>query len=830
MAERIVSPGVFTRERDLSFLPQGISEIGAAIIGPTKKGPAFTPTTINNFQEFEEMFGGVDPRFYVPYTAEAYLKSAGVVTIVRVLGIGGYAADTIQLIASYSGSTENGGVLSGAVSHSIAVLAPSLGSSGVGDLSTSEITPANGSFTLTVSGSNVSAETYALSFDTSSINYITEVLSEDPQSTKSGGSTSSVYVYKNFKDVNHNMHYAPANAIVTQSIANTANGLNFTGGTTTFDSAGDASDTTWTGNKDYQFARTPYILSQLANSKRENLFRVYTRGQGTEMNTSFKLGILDIKPATDVAGSDFGTFSVQVRVHNPGGSDDDQILEQFDNLTFDPLSSNFFARRIGDRWVEIDSNGKLEYYGDFPNFSKYVRVGDYKNMVKDGSFKLQKTVVPFGFEAPNNPTPGGSNVPTSSYVNYQEDANGNYDRNVFFGFDFSNLTSRQYLSPIPATATAGANVSMSLDASGSTLPGTVMSHGSADASELNVSTFAGTRTPITLTNSAIQQRKFLVPFQWGFDGANPGVAVKTGGDIVNTNTMGFDLSDSAASGSVAYKRAINAISNPDEFDINLLALPGVIHGLHSTVTNHAISKMEARADAFYVMDASGLNDSIDTVKSAIKTLDTNYAGIYYPWVKIIDRDTNSPVFVPPSVVLPGVISFTDSVAHEWFAPAGLNRGGLTSVTEAKTRLTHAERDSLYDNRINPIASFPGQGVVVFGQKTLQSRPSALDRINVRRLLIALRKFIASTSRFLVFEQNTSATRNRFLNIVNPYLEQVQQNSGLSAFRVVMDDSNNTPDVVDRNQLVGQIFIQPTRTAEFIVLDFVVQPTGATFPE
>ena len=290
------------------------------------------------------------------------------------------------------------------------------------------------------------------------------------------------------------------------------------------------------------------------------------------------------------------------------------------------------------------------------------------------------------------------------------------------------------------------------------------------------------------------------------------------------------MSSAAASGSVAYKRAINAISNPDEFDINLLATPGVIHSLHSTVTNHAISKTEARADALYILDSSAYADSISTVKNTIKTLDTNYAATYYPWVKIRDRDTNRPVWVPPSVVLPGVISFTDRIAHEWFAPAGLNRGGLTTVLEAKTRLTHAERDDLYENRINPIASFPGQGVVVFGQKTLQSKPSALDRINVRRLLIALRKFIASSSRYLVFEQNTQALRNRFLNIVNPYLEQVQANSGLSAFRVVMDDSNNTPDVVDRNQLVGQIFIQPTRTAEFIVLDFVVQPTGATFPE
>tara|TARA_A100001011_G_scaffold274370_1_gene283808 strand:- start:366 stop:1436 length:1071 start_codon:yes stop_codon:yes gene_type:complete len=343
-------------------------------------------------------------------------------------------------------------------------------------------------------------------------------------------------------------------------------------------------------------------------------------------------------------------------------------------------------------------------------------------------------------------------------------------------------------------------------------------------------TFSGAGVSLSLTGSATQQLKFVIPFQFGFDGSNPATPFSTGGDIANTNTQGFDLSSATASGSVAFKRAINAVSNPDEFDINLLVTPGVIHGLHSTVTNHAISKMEARADAFYIMDATGVNDSITTVKNTIKTLDTNYAGTYYPWVKIVDRDTARPVFVPPSVVLPGVISFTDSTAHEWFAPAGLNRGGLTSVLEAKQRLTHAERDDLYENRINPIASFPGQGVVVFGQKTLQSKPSALDRINIRRLLISLRKFIASASRFLVFEQNNQALRNRFLNIVNPFLEQVQSNSGLSAFRVVMDDTNNTPDVVDRNQLVGQIFIQPTRTAEFIVLDFVVQPTGATFPE
>ena len=809
MAERIVSPGVFTRERDLSFLPQGISDIGAAIIGPTKIGPAFTPTQITSFQEFEEVFGAVDSRFYTPYTVEQYLRSAGVVTIVRVLGLGGYTVDSVRL-GSFEAST-------GATS-SLAILAPSLGTSATADLSETALSGSNevntnSSFTLVVSGSGVTAETYSLSFTTSSANFIDKVISSDPQSTKSGANTSSVYVYKVFKQKASTLNSVASASATVGNAGN--NRLNFEG-STTFDSSGNAG--TWTGNKDYQFGQSPIIQSQLINSTRYPLFRIYTRSHGTDVNTTYKTKILDIKPDTDIAGSDFGTFSIQVIKHG-----DEIILEQYDNLTLDPASPNFFAKRIGDRHIEIDSNGKLTNYGDYPNISKYIRVGDFADMIVDGVFKYPKNVVPMGHDKLRNPVPGTTEIPAVQFKTDQTNVNGTFDSSVAFGIDlisdYIKDDNIQYLAPIPVGSGNGNNVTMSLEDQ----------DGNDDASVLG-STFSSASEKITLSLSAIGQRKFIVPFQFGFDGQNPAREYKTGANIVGNNTMGFDLSNATKSGSVAYKRAINSISNPDEFDINLLVTPGVVHGLHSTVTNHAISKMEARADAFYLMDATGLNDTIQTVVNTVKTLDSNYVGTYYPWVKILDRDTSRPVFVPPSVVIAGVISNTDAVAHEWFAPAGLNRGGLTSVTEAKTRLTHAERDELYESRINPIASFPGQGVVVFGQKTLQSKPSALDRINVRRLLIRLRKFIASTSRFLVFEQNTQALRNRFLNIVNPFLEQVQSNSGLSAFRVVMDDTNNTPDVVDRNQLVGQIFIQPTRTAEFIVLDFVVQPTGATFPE
>jgi phage tail sheath protein FI len=241
-----------------------------------------------------------------------------------------------------------------------------------------------------------------------------------------------------------------------------------------------------------------------------------------------------------------------------------------------------------------------------------------------------------------------------------------------------------------------------------------------------------------------------------------------------------------------------------------------------------IDMVEDRQDCFYIADFTDYDSSITTATEQAQAVDSNYAACYYPWMKTIDSNTNKLTTVPPSTLLPAVFASSDRLSAEWFAPAGLNRGGITGAVSVLNRLTHAERDILYENKVNPIATFPGQGIVAFGQKTLQDRASALDRINVRRLLITMKKFIASTSRYLVFEQNTTETRARFINTVTPYLEGIQQRQGLYAFNVVMDESNNTPDVIDRNILAGAIFLQPTKTAEFIVIDFNILPTGASF--
>jgi phage tail sheath protein FI len=317
--------------------------------------------------------------------------------------------------------------------------------------------------------------------------------------------------------------------------------------------------------------------------------------------------------------------------------------------------------------------------------------------------------------------------------------------------------------------------------------------------------------------------------QGGFDGAKPNLKKYSGENITAANTFGFACNSTTAAGVTAYNKAFALLSNTDYYDMNLLVTPGIIQSLHPIVTNAARQLAENRQDTFYVMDSNAATDSITTVINQVSTLDSSYTATYWPWLQIRRPDTGVAMFVPPSVMLPGVLAFTDQNANPWYAPAGLNRGSLTAVSATKTNLTQADRDALYNARVNPIANFPNEGVVVWGQKTLQARPSALDRVNVRRLLIAVKKYIASSTRYLVFEQNTDATRLRFLSIVNPYLDMVKQKQGLYQFRVVMDQSNNTPDLIDQNILYGQIFLQPTRTAEFIILDFNIQPTGASFP-
>jgi hypothetical protein len=957
MAENIVSPGVFTRENDLSFLPQGIGAIGAAVVGPTTKGPAFVPTVIRRgFSEFESKFGGLSPTTYVPQTIREYLKNAGTVTVVRVLGGGGQSLDP-------SAATPTG-VIGLAVSGSggnvlLATFFPSENESTVGlDESTAAFAATNviaNSFNLSFSGSGINpAKQFSASLNPTNADYITKVIGTNTNNSKTGANIweGSAFVYTNFKSLQtsiagattkevytitfptfaagagiftsslqdvalaasgafylntsdgaeHTLYFAtnlgaasseisgsvtPTTTItgvdlsaegsasgatlaakidaaingiagltstvtgttvtVTAAEAGTITNISttFGSGTASIETLTEGADVTGYGGihadrelilvsqslamsynssyiEGYDNASTPYLISGYQSGVAKDLIKFHCLNDGAACNTQYKISITGLKEPADIDGEEqYSTFNVLIRKF---GDKDSRptILEQFNNCNLDPDSVNYVARVIGDRRaVYSTSFNKVITEGDYPNQSLFCRV-EVAEGVQGKSYSPKLS--PKGFRAVKNPVNAAAftpavTFPSASYKSTQTIGTA-FNSKAFLGFNFLDIEAdnANFCAPLPYEDTES-NVAGDFnveDYSGHANSGLWVGSLSASIDQ------TGTNGPTG------RQLQFSVPFQGGYDGYKTSQIFKTGEYIINTNMQGMDLSSTSATGYIAYKKAIDILSNQDEYDMNMLVIPGVIKQIHASVTDAATTMVEDRGDTFYVMDLTTLNAQVSTAVNEASSLDSNYAAVYYPWVKVLDTSINKPVFVPPSVIVPGAIAASDNIAAEWFAPAGLNRGVLGSVLEAKIRLNQAERDQLYEGKVNPIATFPRTGVCIWGQKTLQTRPTALDRINVRRLLIAVKKFIASSSRYLVFEQNTIQTRNRFLNIVNPYLESVQQRQGLYAFRVQMDESNNTPAEIDRNQLVGGIYLQPTRTAEFIILDFNILPTGATF--
>jgi len=820
MAEKIVSPGVFTQENDLSFVPQGISEIGAVIIGPTIKGPAFVPTILDSFEDYEEMFGGLSEETYVPYTVKEYLKNAGTVTVVRILDMGGYTAGPVAIQASGSGAFGQ---------KTVAVLSPSANASNGeigGDFCATAFSP-SASYQTTASsdfGTSVpparmewilsgSADTdgtaVSCSLRKTDDSYIGNIFANSPKTAK------TAYLYVNFP-------YTLSSSFGSIQSASfvTCSTLYVNGGT-----GGDDE------NPKYTAAFTPTITSQhhgadpattYTSLTTTDLFTVYHRAHGTATNRDIKISISNVKFASEIANSDYGSFTLSVRRWDD--TDKRPInLETWNQLNINPDSPNYFARVIGDQYITIKSDGKLIKNGDYPNGSKYIYVSPDAS-VNNGS--VPKSLVPYGHSTILQAVHTAFGTLPSASLRISQTSNGlpggTYNKNYNHGFDYGSIETSNdninYLMPVDwgsggTAGVAGANKAFNLS--------TLKVHASA-------STGAG--VGLSASASPVNARKFTIPFQSGFDGQNPATKKLIGSSITAANTQGFDLTNGNSTGAKSYKKAISAISNQDEFDLNMIVTPGVLSRLHSSVSQKAIDVCEDRGDCFYIMDSIALADSIATTTTEADNWDTSYAATWYPWLKYRDTNINKYVWVPPSVLLPAVFAFNDQIAAEWYAPAGLNRGGLTTATDIYTRLTHDERDDLYEGRVNPIAIFPGQGITVWGQKTLQSKTTALDRINVRRLLINLKKFVASTARYLVFEQNTTATRNRFLATVNPYLESVQQRQGLYAFKVVMDETNNTPDVIDRNIMKGAIYLQPAKTAEFIVVDFNIMPTGASFED
>ena len=821
MAERIVAPGVYTKEIDQSFLPGAIAQIGAAIVGPTTKGPALVPTQITSFSDFTKIFGSYSDESYVPYAVNEYLKNGGnVITVTRLLYEDGYNYSNngvLAVIATSASVSKVTHVLH--PTNQIKLDATAQAASLFG--TTTSGSGASGSFSITINGAydaqkvtNAEFTAYpaatlvSASINPSANDYVTKIYGTSPKST-------DYPVYVQYEDKNAYASFANP-AYVTCSIAKFA---------------------TYPYVNDYSTAETPWITSQKIGSIAKNLFKFYTLSHGTSVNHEVKVGIKEIKTSTEVTDPDgYPTFVVEVRRVNTinipnspyASSDTDKspdLVEEF-LVNLNPDSSRYIENVIGNRFSTINSDGDLIITGDYPNKSNYIRVEvDSSVAAKNNS----KTLIPFGFKALNSPiaTVSDKNLAAVSYITNQTVSN-TFSKNTFHGFDFTNTTNLNYLAPIPSTGkTTGSNSDFYL---GDVTQAAELGFPASSSYSGSLTTALAVSETNFKLNVAISTRKFIVPLQGGFDGAAPNLPKNSGLNITGENTFGFDCSSATSTGTIAYNKAFALLANTDYYDINLLLTPGIIQDLHGNVTLAARTLVEDRQDTFYVMDIAGATANITTVTDKAQSIDSNYTACYWPWVRITNPIKNTKLWAPPSVVIPGVLAFNDANAAPWYAPAGLTRGGLTSVSDTYFNLSQTQRGTLYESRINPIANFPQTGIAVWGQKTMQARQSALDRVNVRRLLIAVKKYIASATRFLVFEQNSEQTRNRFQSIVNPYLTSVAANQGLYAFKVIMDATNNTNDLVDQNILYGQLFLQPTRTAEFILLDFNIQPTGAAFPE
>ena len=659
------------------------------------------------------------------------------------------------------------------------------------------------------------------------------------------------------------------------------------------------------------------------------LFRLKGRGHGRWLSENVKVSIEKLRQSTSTT-TEYGTFSVVLR----SLLDTDSkvvVLERFDNLTLDPTSPDFVARRIGDMYNSWDSTQRrLKLYGEFPNNSKFVYV-EMNADVEAGA--TDPLLLPFGYFGPPKFKGIGDNTSqtapvmsasslANSFINVVDTSGDNFlnitgNRGAggavtaypLNGMNPSHNTSWTALSGTlefqrdklrisasdgalsnPKNAYWGLTVTRT---SASTRPDdSVMTMNGllyADFPDDPLSSTYSGRFPTNLVGIEAYSYAFTMndiktgsnSQAWEYESGSyaKGTAYSSGSyqDLLNARINrftapfwggfdGFDIKKpdpmynkgmTAASTDVndyeyyTWKRALDTVADPEYINMNLMSAPGLTL---NNLTTHMINVCEERADSLAVIDLPDVyiptheqyyankTNRIGTTpinaSNALKdrAIDSSYGCTFYPWVQTRDANTGLLLWVPPSVAMLGVLASSQASSQLWFAPAGFNRGGLTEgaagipVTGITERLTSKDRDDLYEARINPIASFPSTGIVVFGQKTLQERRSALDRINVRRLVIFLKKQISILSTQVLFEQNVQATWNRFKSLIEPFLANVKTEYGITDYKLILDDSTTTPDLIDQNIMYAKIMIKPARAIEYIAIDFVISSTGASFDD
>lgn len=614
----------------------------------------------------------------------------------------------------------------------------------------------------------------------------------------------------------------------------------------------------------------------------QELFYFVGRGHGEWLSKNVKISIQNVKPS-NTRTSEYGSFSVVIR--SLGDTDSRvSIIERFDNLNLDPTSENFIARKIGNMYMEWnESERRIRHYGEYPNQSKFIRVV-MNEAVEDGAADAK--YLPFGYQGPKKYADvsnwsGGTltasdyiysgsvyGLPTGGYL--ATSSAGANSTTASFAFPSVRLRVSSSDGGLPDQKNAYFGMQTTQTSGGTRpdasvadphryWPGTteVAYYFSLDDLIVNTdgssyyeegSRAAGTsRTATSGSDFLIEDdgyNRFTTPMYGGFDGFD----IFKPDPMFNLNMGSNQTTDYRQN---TYRRAIDTVADPEFADMNLLAVPGLTN---TGLTAHMIDVCEERADAMAIIDLPNVykpfaEGKVDNRRDRVtgnasqaaqdirtRQIDSSYGATFFPWVQTQDAPSGQLLWIPPSVAMMGVLASSERQSQVWFAPAGFNRGGLSDgaagipVSNVTQRLTSKERDTLYEARINPIASFPSSGIVVFGQKTLQERPSALDRINVRRLVIYLKKQISILSTQILFEQNVQATWNRFKGLVEPFLANVKTQFGISDYRLILDESTTTPDLIDQNIMYAKIMVKPARAIEYIAIDFVVASTGASFDD
>jgi len=800
-----VSPGVYTSEKDISYVTKQIGVTTLGLAGETTKGPAFQPIFISAYDEFKTFFGGQNAtkvketgtvKYELPYIAKSYLTKSNQLYVTRVLGFSGYDAGKSWLITSL-GSDNNKviAMLRSKATYEDEYLIESV--SGATDLvisTTGATEDAKAEFTLSgfTGGDTGSTFTYNVSFDPTNKNYIKRVLGTDVNGK------APIFIEEIYQEMFEDAYASSGFTGITQALTTT--------------------DVFEDYKAEYSPAVSPYVVSEVNGTVIKKLFRFITISDGNSANKEIKVSISNIKPDTK-------EFDLQIRSFYDTDANP-VFLEKYSRCTMDPTSANFIGRKIGT----LD--------GYYTSKSNYILIELDEDEDTSDSFPAGFTGIP-----QRDYTTGGAIPPqieyNTSYVQYGK------TRKIYLGLSDTVGIDQHFFNYKGAFsgATAGMTQGFHMDsgATNSMLTGYEFDTGNAEFQ--NEGDLTGT------DYEKLYARKFTFAPFGGFDGWDIYRSRRTNTDayalggsssadaITSTAIEDKPLSNGDAgttSDYYAYLEAINTFNNPEETNVNVFATPGIDIVDNTNLVEATIEMIEEeRSDSIYIIttpDTDGGGDVI-TAEEAVDNLessgiDSNYSATYWPWVQVNDVDNNVLVYLPPTRDVVRNIALTDNIAFPWFAVAGVQRGDVQAI-KARKKLTLEERDTLYEGRINPIATFAQEGIKIWGNKTLQVKESALDRLNVRRLLLQARKLISAVSIRLLFEQNDEIVRNQFKSLVNPILESIRSERGLTDFRVEVD---NSPESIDRNELAGTIFIKPTRALEFITVEFVVMATGASFED